>query len=246
MFLGAVTLGLINSRVGGELILTASMIVVGLLLSLLAIVPVQAVGIAIAVCMGLFGGMLLITVNTMIQQLTADGFRGRVMAFKELASELFGVTISLIIWQMAAADRYILWVAHAFSALLIVAAVWGLRRYVLRGPLDGGLRNAFWRMLRLYCQAFHRARYHRADRLPRQGGALIVATHTAGVDPLLIQAGQRRLVRWMMASDMMIGALGWFWRTAGIIRVDRDQPDRHSARRAIEALRAGQVVGICP
>ncbi len=246
MLVGALTLGFINSRVGGELIIVVAMVGVAVFLALLTVVPLLWVGIILAICCGLFGGMIMITVNTMTQMLTADGYRGRVMAFKDLASDLGGVAVSLAIWRMAEADKYVLYIADFFAAALVGSAVVGARRYVLKGPIADWRLNVCWRVARLYCQAFHRARYLGHHRVPRHGPVLLVAPHTAGVDPLLIQSALPRRVRWLMAGDMMIRPLGWFWKLLQIIEVQQGQADRTSARDAVAALKQGQIVGIFP
>lgn len=246
MLLGAVLLGVINSRIGGELMILAGMFGVAIFLALLTVVPSMNIGIFLAIGCGLCGGIIMISVNTMTQQLTADGYRGRVMGFKDLASDAGGVLVSLAIWQMEQADRYILYVADVFAAALILAAIWGTRRYAMRGPIHRPGLNLLWRFTRLYCQAFHRLKIIGAHRVPRHGPVLIVAAHTAGVDPLAIQAALPRRVRWLMASDMMIGPLAFLWHALEVIRVDRQKTDRTAARAAIKALEDGQIVGIFP
>ncbi|NBB84008.1 MAG: MFS transporter, partial [Alphaproteobacteria bacterium] len=56
MLAGALLLGMINSRLGSELIITTSMIGAAICLSLLVVVPIKSLGVVIAVACGLFGG----------------------------------------------------------------------------------------------------------------------------------------------------------------------------------------------
>jgi len=245
MLSGAVLLGVTNSRYGGELLVTLGMIGAGLLLSLLAIVPSLYAGLAISLVLGVFGGLIMISINTMIQQLTADCFRGRTMGFKDVASDLGAVSISLVIW-ITNDDDQILIIAHVFAALMVAAAVFGFFAFVRRGPVHAGRLNVIWRINRFYCQAVHRARFVNKHHIPTSGPVLLVANHTAGIDPSLIQSPVQRRIRWMMAREMMVGILGWFWRTLDIIPVDTEQNDRRAVRQAVEALKAGQVVCIFP
>ncbi len=246
MLMGAVSLGFINSRLGGELLIVVGMIGSAIFLSLLVSVPVMALGIALAICCGYFGGLIMITIKTMLQQLAADGFRGRVMAFHDLAADTGTVIVAFIIWRLPDADKQVLYAAHGFSLLLVGAAVFGIHRYVLRGPLATKFLNLLWRINRLYCQAFHRVKFVGAHRVPRDGGVLIVSNHNAGIDPLLIQAALPRRVRWLMARDMMVRAMRFMWRALDIIPVHRDGNDRAATRTSIEALRDGEAVGIFP
>jgi 1-acyl-sn-glycerol-3-phosphate acyltransferase len=75
---------------------------------------------------------------------------------------------------------------------------------------------------------------------------LVVSNHTGSVDPLLIQAGCRFHIRWLMASEMIVPWLDFVWRRQQPIPVDRDGRDTTAARQAIRTLEAGGTVGIFP
>ena len=75
---------------------------------------------------------------------------------------------------------------------------------------------------------------------------IVVSNHTGAVDPLLIQAGCRFYIRWMMASDMMVPWLNWLWKLEKLIPVARDGRDAAAAREAIRHVKSGGVVGIFP
>ncbi len=247
MLLGSLILGLINARYGGEVIMTISLVGAAILLSLLASVPNLYLGLAIALALGFFGGLIMISINTMIQQFTADGFRGRVMGFRDLASVLGGVTVSLVIWRMADADRYTLWAAHAFAAILLIGAAYGLWRFVMAGPAERRpWWNAAWRLTRFVAIALHQRQVSGGHHVPRRGGALIVANHQAGLDPVLIQVSIPRPVRYLMGTENMIAALGWLWRLIQPIPVHRTGRDSAAVRQAVEALQGGALVGIFP
>ena len=76
------------------------------------------------------------------------------------------------------------------------------------------------------------------------GPGIVVANHTAGIDPLLVQAGVRRFIQWMMWADMMIPALGLVWRTAKILPVSYGQKDSSTVRTAVRHLKDGGLVGV--
>ncbi len=81
---------------------------------------------------------------------------------------------------------------------------------------------------------------------------LVVANHTAGIDPILIQAACGFEVSWMMAADMMVPQAGAVWRWTRVIRVERTGEDGErrgnaaSLREAVRRLQAGGVVGLFP
>ena len=116
---------------------------------------------------------------------------------------------------------------------------------------DGALRGFTWVTLRLYLRLVHRVKWVGFDRLPddvKPGGTgqyIVVSNHSAGVDPLLIQAGLRRHLRWLMAKEMFVPFLNFFWKWEGMIQVSYGAADDAMAlREAARHLRDGGLLGI--
>lgn len=88
----------------------------------------------------------------------------------------------------------------------------------------------------------------RADRLPAQGGALLVSNHVSFVDMLLILASTRRFVWFLIPAEICELRLLRPWLK--MMRVIPLPPDHRSGdqaatlRRAGELIRQGEVVGI--
>ncbi|MDH3585414.1 MAG: MFS transporter, partial [Phycisphaerae bacterium] len=157
MLLAAVVVGVLNPRVGNELLIALGLLLCAVFIGLQMIVPSFGLGVAIALGTGIGAGLILVPLNTMLQRCSADHVRGRVFAAKEVVQELGQVVVSCVIWQAgAAANPAMRPITGAYALLLIVAAVWGFRRYVLVGPMATGLQNFLWRFCRLYCQTVHR------------------------------------------------------------------------------------------
>lgn len=140
-----------------------------------------------------------------------------------------------------------LWFILGGLALLACAF---LARRVLDNPwgdIEGGL---LWLLGRVYVRVFHGLNVTGREHLPwsrNPGPMIVIANHTAGIDPMLIQAVCRFPVRWMMAVDMRLPALEWFWNWIRIIDVDRDAGASVTAvRDAMRHLRSGGVLGIFP
>lgn len=135
--------------------------------------------------------------------------------------------------------------------LVWVFLIWWAPRVVVgpRGDFESGF--VVW-LIGVYCRAFHRMKAQGTELAASlQGPAILVANHTSGIDPLLLQSACTREVRWMMGADMAVDRLGWLhlkpiWDWIGIIRVDRTGNDRTSVRQALDYLGEGGIVGIFP
>lgn len=119
------------------------------------------------------------------------------------------------------------------------------------GPYRSLLTNLFWWIARHYARLFHRVRVDgaaHAQTAKRDDGRplIVIANHTAGVDPVLVAAQVPFVIRWMMADDMRVPWLDWFWVWQRVIFVRRQQRDGLSVRVALEELGEGGVVGIFP
>ena len=134
-------------------------------------------------------------------------------------------------------------VLAAIAALWLVLAIVGPR--LLENPRENVETGVVWWLMKVYARCVHRLKVVGREHAPaarRPGPLIVVANHTAGVDPVLIQAAVKFEVRFMMARDMQPQALEGLWKWIGVIGVDRQAKggDMKSAR---EALRYLQTVG---
>jgi 1-acyl-sn-glycerol-3-phosphate acyltransferase len=124
---------------------------------------------------------------------------------------------------------------------------------ISRRLMDNARADPLWGLgiafIRLYCRLVHRLRVEGMEHVPaslRPGRLIVIVNHTAGVDPILIQAACPFEIRWMMAADMQVSELDLFWRWLNVIRVERYSRDTVSARAALAHLESGGVLGIFP
>jgi 1-acyl-sn-glycerol-3-phosphate acyltransferase len=130
-------------------------------------------------------------------------------------------------------------------ALLVLAALGALGclwRWLMDNPrhdLDTGL---FWRLAQLYAKHYHGLEVVGTPHIPttdNPGSLIVVANHTAGVDPILIQAVCPFEIRWIMAEDMRLPSLEWFWTWAGIISIPKGN-ELGATREAIRYVKHGK------
>jgi len=137
-------------------------------------------------------------------------------------------------------------------AILVVVALplFGWVGRAIFGNPRGDFESGFAFLAgRVYVGAMHALRIRGRKRIPGAGGCgpLIVAcNHTAGVDPILVQAACPFFIRWVMAQDMREARLEWFWRWWEVIFVDRATRDSSGMRVALRHLASGGVIGIFP
>ena len=100
----------------------------------------------------------------------------------------------------------------------------------------------------IFLRVYHDLTILSAPKLPRVGPAILVCDHVSSLDPALVQAAcHDRAVTWMMAKEYMdVRGMGWFFRSMGVIPVDRGGRDSGSLRAALRALKDGQVLGVFP
>ncbi|CAN5835662.1 hypothetical protein BH11PLA1_BH11PLA1_22440 [soil metagenome] len=137
-----------------------------------------------------------------------------------------------------------------------MAAAWGIfcrwawrAAHNPRGDVTSGI---VWSFARVYARVWHGLRVvgrHHVPPRPVVNGrpVLVVANHSAGVDPVLIQAALPWYVRFMMAADMRAPAFEDFWQFAEVIFLDRSgKADVGAFRTALGVMAAGNALGIFP
>ena len=101
-------------------------------------------------------------------------------------------------------------------------------------------------LVRLLCRLIHRLPETYIP-LPETGGALVVANHVSGLDPLLLISASRRPLRFLIAKEEYERPiLNWLFKKAGCIPVDRTGKPELALRQALRALQAGEVIAIFP
>ncbi len=112
-------------------------------------------------------------------------------------------------------------------------------------------------VMRLFARWVHGLRVVGLEHVPRAGAGtgsvsgvprplVIVANHTAFIDPLLIQAALPFEVRWIMGADMASPVARRFWEYARVILVDRRVNESAPLREAIRHVKEGGAIGIFP
>ena len=100
---------------------------------------------------------------------------------------------------------------------------------------------------RLFCRCYHTIEVQTPVPIPRRGPAILVCNHLSGLDPMLVQAANPRMVTWMMAKEYYdLKALTWLYKLVEAIPVERSGRDLAATRSALRALAHGRVLGVFP
>jgi 1-acyl-sn-glycerol-3-phosphate acyltransferase len=144
-------------------------------------------------------------------------------------------------WAMAGSIAWMLWAA---------TVAWARRPAFRGGDLAA---SAARRLIGFYARALHALSVEGLEHVPRRTpeglGArplVIVANHTAGIDPLLIQAALPFEPRWVMARDMRVESLDWAWDFGRVIFVDRETGESAGLREALRHLKSRGTLGMFP
>jgi len=145
----------------------------------------------------------------------------------------------------------------AWAVLTVVGVLWlalaAFSSWLLRARPRGDdvAASAALRLIQLYARFVHRLRVEGLEHVPRRDESdrqplIVVANHTSGADPLLVQAALPFEPRWLMGADMRVDALAGLWDWTGVIFVDRKAPDARGLREALRHLERGGVIGVFP
>lgn len=86
-----------------------------------------------------------------------------------------------------------------------------------------------------------------AERVPREGGVLVVSNHLHNADPLLMCVAFPRPLHYMAKKELMsVPVIGRLIRFAGAFPVDRGRADRQAIQQAGSRLEQGIAVGMFP
>ena len=86
------------------------------------------------------------------------------------------------------------------------------------------------------------------ENLPKEGGFVLSANHSSNLDPwpLGLPLYPDRQIRFMAKAEMYVPPFKWILGPAGAFPVRRGMGDEEAIRKAVELVKAGEVVAIFP
>ena len=218
------------------------------------LIPIGSVGIALCLAVmlmlgsvsahavnfviwGIFGGMLIIPLNALIQFHAKKQELGRVLAGNNLIQNVCMLAFLLltVLFAWFEMDQ------HGIFLILLVVAIGGGVYTVRKLPQS---------MLRL-CVHYvvgrrYRLRVHGLDFVPESGGALLLGNHISWLDWAILQMACPRPIRFVMIRDIYERRLlRWFLDLFRCIPVS-GTVSRSALRQIHESLRQGEMVCLFP
>jgi 1-acyl-sn-glycerol-3-phosphate acyltransferase len=253
LVLGSVVLTLFGSALKSELAISWSLKFTGISGALMTLALVFhwpaficAVGL---VGLGFFGAGIQVSVNSFLQRIVPDHFRGRVFGVTDLCcmTGLLLATGLLGIPSWPDIDRHITWIMAVTSLGLFAAGVWTTRIRLHRGRFRPAV--TFWRNLaELQNRLVARVRRDGRCTVPLTGPVIVAANHNCSLDPLLlISTSPNRYPSFMVAREFLeFPVFGRLIRLIGCIPVNRTGVDTASVKAALRHLAAGGIIGLFP
>jgi 1-acyl-sn-glycerol-3-phosphate acyltransferase len=192
--------------------------------------------------LAMFAGFYSVPLYALIQSRCEPSHRARIIAANNILNALFMVVASV----MAAG------LLHEGLSLPQLYLVVGLMNaavavYIYTLVPEFLMRFIAW----LLIHSVYRLEKDGLQAIPDEGPALIVCNHVSFVDPVVILAGCRRPIRFVMDHRIFkLPVLSFVFRTSGAIPIAPAKEDAAMMERAFEevakALRAGELVAIFP
>jgi len=195
--------------------------------------------VAALAALGMASGLFIVPLNTFLQQRSGRGEKGRMIATNNFFNTIGLMLAAGALWLFH--DRL-----HVSPDKLILAsglATLASTVYVVMLLPDHLVRL----VLRVTIHTLFRIRVEGRERVPRQGGALLVSNHVSFADGVLISAAIDRNVRFMIWKPYFnLPMMNWFFRQIRAIPVGTNGPRDMVAAlaQAREELKRGHVVCI--
>jgi 1-acyl-sn-glycerol-3-phosphate acyltransferase len=191
---------------------------------------------------GVSGGLYIVPLYALVQSRSDAAHRSRVIAANNVLNALLIVVAAGVSIALLAAGLSI-------PQLILVTALMNaaVALYIYALVPEFLMRFVVWGLI----HSVYRLRKVGLERIPDEGAAIVVCNHVSYVDALVISAGCRRPIRWVMYHQIFkIPVLSFVFRTAKAIPIAPATEDAAMLERAYDAiareLADGQLIGLFP
>jgi acyl-[acyl-carrier-protein]-phospholipid O-acyltransferase / long-chain-fatty-acid--[acyl-carrier-protein] ligase len=193
------------------------------------------------ICVGFGGGLFVVPLNAYLQEHAGRAEKGRILATNNFANMVGVILSSGLIWVLHDLLQWNAGVILVALGLVMVAGTVGVISLIPEVSIRFILCWAAKGLFRINIEGL--------DRMPREGGAILVANHVSFVDSILLANATPRLVRFLMWRPFyekpVVHSL---FRILRAIPVSAGSPKENatSIETARKALLNGELIGIFP
>lgn len=190
---------------------------------------------------GFGGGLFAVPLNAYLQEHAGSEEKGRIIATNNFINMVGVILASGVLWFL---HDLLHWNPAIITLALGIAMFVGTPFMIQQVP-DRSARFVLWCLLKV----LFRVRIDGAERIPREGGALLVSNHISYADGFLIGLATPRMIRFLLWRPFFeMRQVTWIFRTLHAIPIGTDSPKEtiRSLRLARAALEEGHLVGIFP
>ena len=191
---------------------------------------------------GLFGGFYIVPLYATVQSRSDAAHRSRIIAGNNILNAAFMVAAAVTAIGLFAAGLTIPQLVLVIGVMNAAVAI-----YIYALVPEFLMRFMVWVLI----HSVYRLRKSGLERIPEEGPAILVCNHVSYVDALVISAGCRRPIRWVMDHRIFkVPLLSFFFRTAKAIPIApaKEDPEilERAYRRVADELAAGELIGLFP
>jgi 1-acyl-sn-glycerol-3-phosphate acyltransferase len=191
---------------------------------------------------GVFGGFYIVPLYAIIQSRSDAAHRSRIVAGNNILNAAFMVAAALAAIGLFAAGLTIPQLILVIGLMNAAVAI-----YIYALVPEFLMRFMVWMLI----HSVYRLRKSGLERIPEEGPAILVCNHVSYVDALVISAGCRRPIRWVMDHRIFkVPLLSFFFRTAKAIPIAPAKEDPEVLERAYsriaDELAASELIGLFP
>ncbi len=107
--------------------------------------------------------------------------------------------------------------------------------------------EAYRRPLTPVFRSVYRLEVRGVEHVPQEGSLVVAGNHESILDPFIMSSAISRPIRYLAKSELWsVPLLPWWLASVEAIRVERGKSDVAAIAAAIDALDAGEVVGLFP
>jgi acyl-[acyl-carrier-protein]-phospholipid O-acyltransferase / long-chain-fatty-acid--[acyl-carrier-protein] ligase len=188
--------------------------------------------------LGFFGGLFTIPLMAFLQDRAGDERRGRVIATANLLTNIGGIAAVGLQYVMSQVFH---WNASTQCLILVIPSTL-VAFYVMWLLPDSLMRFSILFLTRF----IYRIRTKGVEKLPTEGGVLLISNHVSYVDAIILQAACPRPIRYVAYEGFhKKWWLGWALRIFGVIPISARHA-KDAIRATAESLKKGEVVCIFP